>query len=219
MTITEAMQTRHSVRKYVNKPIPDDLLEKLNTRINENNEKYDLAIKLKVNDESAFNMIIKLVLAKGVKNFLILCGKDTPDLDEKLGYCGADILLYAQTLGLNTWWAGSTFNKKSTSKAADGDRVTGVISIGYGTTQGIPHQSKKPEAVSSYNDETPEWFKNGVAAALLAPTALNKQAFSIKGENNKVFIKCDNGIFTGSDLGIIKYHFEVGAGKENFDWV
>ena len=218
MTITEAMQSRHSVRKYIDRPIPDELLEKLNTRISEKNKKYDLAIQLKVNDENAFDGIIKLILAKGVKNYLILCGKDTPDLDEKLGYCGADIMLYAQTIGLNTWWVGSTFNKKGISRAADGNRVTGVISIGYGATQGIPHKSKKPEDVSSYKGETPEWFKKGVAAALLALTAQNKQAFTIKGDGNKVSITCDNGIFTGSDLGIVKYHFEVGAGKENFNW-
>jgi hypothetical protein len=25
--------------------------------------------------------------------------------------------------------------------------------------------------------------------------------------------------FTQMDLGIAKYHFEIGAGKENFEWV
>lgn len=97
MTITEAMQNRHTVRKYIDKPIPDELLEKLNTRIDDNNRKYGLAIELKTNDQNAFNAIAKLILAKGVKNYLILCGKDRPDLDEKLGYCGADMMLYAQT--------------------------------------------------------------------------------------------------------------------------
>lgn len=76
-----------------------------------NNEKYGLAIKLMVNNENAFNAFAKLILAKGVKNYLILSGMYTPDLDEKLGYCGADLMLYAQTLGLNTWWVGATFNK------------------------------------------------------------------------------------------------------------
>ena len=219
MTITEAMQTRHMVRKYNDKPILPELVEKLNARIRQNNEEYDIAIKLMVNDENAFNTIIKLILAKGIKNYLILSGKDIPDLDERLGYCGADIMLYAQTLGLNTWWVGGTFNKKKTSKAADGNRVTGVVAIGYGATQGVPHRSKKPEDISSYKGEAPLWFKNGVAAVLLSPTALNKQAFNIKGNCRKVSITCRNGIFTGSDLGLAKYHFEVGAGKDNFEWI
>lgn len=219
MRIEEAIFTRHMVRKYIDKPIPAELIEKLNTRINDNNEKYDLAIKLMVNDENAFNAIIKLILAKGVKNYLILSGKDTPDLGKKLGYCGADLMLYAQTLGLNTWWVGGTFNRKTTSKEADGKKVIGVIAVGYGTTQGVPHKSKKPEDVSSYVGEAPEWFKKGIDAALLAPTALNKQAFEIKGDGNKVSMTCDNGIFTDADFGLVKYHFEVGAGKDNFEWV
>lgn len=218
MTILEAIHNRHSVRKYTDKPIPQELIDKLNDKINQINVKYDLNIVLKVNDDNAFNLFFKLILAKGIKNYLILCGEDRPDLDEKLGYCGADIMLYAQTLGLNTWWAGSTFNKKDLSKIADGNRVTGVISIGYGATQGIPHKSKQPEEVSFYEGETPEWFKNGVSAALLAPTAKNKQSFVITGNGVKVSISCDNGVFTGSDLGLVKYHFEIGAGKENFSW-
>ena len=55
-------------------------------------------------------------------------------------------------------------------------------------------------------------------AALLAPTALAKQAFTIRGKGNKVSISCDNGIFTGVDTGLVKYHFELGAGKDNFEW-
>ena len=62
------------------------------------------------------------------------------------------------------------------------------------------------------------WFKNGVEASLFAPTALNKQDYKIIGTNNRVKIEIDNGIFTGANKGLIKYHFELGAGKENFEW-
>ena len=55
-------------------------------------------------------------------------------------------------------------------------------------------------------------------AVLLAPTALNKQAFTLRGEGRSVLMTCDNGVFSGVDLGIGKYHFELGAGRENFDW-
>lgn len=59
---------------------------------------------------------------------------------------------------------------------------------------------------------------DGVEALLLAPTALNKQAFTVRGDGNKVYLTCDSGHFAGIDLGIGKYHFEVGAGKDNFEW-
>lgn len=41
---------------------------------------------------------------------------------------------------------------------------------------------------------------------------------AISGKESKVSISCDNGIFTGVDTGLVKYHFELGAGKDNFAW-
>jgi hypothetical protein len=161
---------------------------------------------------------MKLIMAKGVNNFIILAGDNSENLDERLGYSGADIMLYAQTLGLNTWWVGGTFNR-SVSQYVENKKVTGIIAIGYGESQGKPHKSKMVEDVSKYNGTViPSWFISGVDGALLAPTALNKQDFMIIGDGNKVKIECDNGIFTGSNVGLIKYHFELGAGKENFEW-
>lgn len=67
MTIKEAMKERYMVRKYVDKKIPEDLVSKLNERIEENNKKYDLSIKLMLDNDKAVNSIIKLLLAKGGK--------------------------------------------------------------------------------------------------------------------------------------------------------
>ena len=217
MTIKEAMKERHMVRKYVDKKIPEDLVSKLNERIEENNKKYDLSIKLMLDNDKAVNSIIKLLLAKGVKNYIILAGNDTDDLSEKLGYSSADIMLYAQTLGLNTWYVGGTFNR-GVSKYVPNKKVIGIVAIGYGINNGVAHKSKTLEEVSSYDGTMPEWFKNGILASLLAPTALNKQDYRIFGKGNKVKIEIDNGIFTGANKGLIKYHFELGAGKESFEW-
>lgn len=160
--------------------------------------------------------MIKLILAKGVNNFFIMAGPR--GADERLGYCGADLMLYAQTLGLNTWWVGGTYNRKGAAEKSEGAIPVGVIAVGYGQTQGVPHKTKTADAVSSYEGDVPEWFRNGVNAALLAPTALAKQSFFIKGSDNKAELTCDNGIFTDVDKGLVKYHFELGAGKENFEW-
>ena len=218
MDLKEAMQKRHMVRKYINKPISDELINKINERISMNNKKFNLSMKLMVNNNKGVSSIMKLIMAKGVNNFIILAGDNSEKLDERLGYSGADIMLYAQTLGLNTWWVGGTFNR-SVSKYVDNKKVTGIIAIGYGETQGVPHKSKMIEDVSKYNGTViPSWFINGVDGALLAPTALNKQNFMVIGDGNKVKIECDNGIFTGSNVGLVKYHFELGAGIENFKW-
>lgn len=220
MTIREAVEKRHMVRQYTDKAIPTDIVELLNERITENNRKYSLHLALVVGQSDGISGMAKLLLSKTVNNYIVLAGMDTPDLDEKLGYCGADLILYAQTLGLNTWWIGGMFNGKGALKNINNKdvRVNGVIAVGYGQTQGVPHKSKTAAEVSEYEGDTPQWFVDGINALLCAPTALNKQPYIVKGIGNKVSISAGNGHFSGIDLGIGKYHFEVGAGKENFEW-
>ena len=219
MTFEEAMRERHTVRKFTDKEIPKDIRSKLNTRVFANNEKYSVSIRFMIDDTNAFGFLTKAFLTKGVKNYFILSGGNIFTTDEKLGYCGTDLMLYAQTLGLNTWWVGGTYNRRYINRNATGDKVLGLIAVGYGETQGVPHKSKSVEDVCKYEGDMPEWFRNGVEAALLAPTALNKQAFFIEGKENNVVLSYSNGAFSGVDKGIIKYHFELGAGTENFFWV
>lgn len=68
------------------------------------------------------------------------------------------------------------------------------------------------------DEKMPDWFKNGVEAALLAPTAMNQQKFMFTLSGRKVSAKAGMGFYTKLDLGIVKYHFEIGAGKNNFEW-
>ena len=178
MTMKVAMHERHMVRKYLDKPIPADIVETLNDRIRKLNNDHGIEMKLITEDKSAFSTVVRLILAKGVRNYIILAGKEA-----------------------DTWWVGGTFNRGIQSQVSPDDKVIGVVAIGYGATQGIPHKSKKPEEVSSYIGETPKWFKDGITAALLAPTALNRQPFNIIGDGNRVAITCEGGIFAGANLG------------------
>lgn len=218
MDMKQAMSERHMVRKYTDKPIPIEIAQKIDERLNDINQEYRTDIKLVRDDSSAFNAAIKLVLAKGVRNYFILAGKAAPDLRERLGMAGADLMLFCQTLGLNTWWVGGTYSHAKMTEKAPGDEVIGVIAVGYGATQGKPHKSKSAQEVATYEGPEPEWFKRGVEAALLAPTALDKQAFKIKGIGDEVSITYEPGTFSGEDLGLVKYHFALGAGDHPFSW-
>lgn len=219
MKMEEAMRLRHTVRSYHDKKLPESFVDVINERIAEINQRYRVEFKLIVNDSHVFNPIIRILVAKGVKNYVVMAGNKDKTLEERIGYAGADLMLYAQTLGLNTWWVGATYRKWLCERKVKANKVLGIIALGYGKTQGNMHKSKNFFEVSSYSgDETPSWFKAGVEAALFAPTAKNRQKFFIKGKGSYVHIHCDNGSYTGCDLGLLKYHFELGAGKENFSW-
>ena len=217
MDLKQAMRQRHTVRKFTSEPLSSELTSRLNDRVRANNERFGLAISLKVGDESALPGALKLFFAKGVRNYFVLAGSDRPGLDEDLGYASADLMLFAQTLGLSTWWIGGTFSRKNVEQVVPGKKVIGIVAVGFGATPGVAHKSKTAAEVSSYEGAVPQWFADGVRAALLAPTALNKQCFRIAGAGNKVSISENGGAFSGADIGIVKYHFELGAGNA-FEW-
>ena len=84
MDMKQAMSERHMVRKYTDKPIPTEVAQKIDGRLNDINREYRTDIKLIRGDSTAFNAAIKLVLAKGVRNYFILAGKAAPDLRERM---------------------------------------------------------------------------------------------------------------------------------------
>lgn len=229
MDMIQAMRARHTVRQYLDKPIPAHVVEKLEERLEADNREQSTAISLVTEDSNALGLSAKLMRAKGVRNYFIVSGDagnrgngnaDGLDLDYRLGYAGADLMLYAQTLGLNTWWVGGTYNRRAVAKAAHGNHTIGIIAVGYGAVQGEPHRSKNVDEVGKYaGGAMPDWFRNGVEAALLAPSGLNRQPFLIEGSGNHVAISSVQGEpFTGVDVGIAAYHFELGAGSQHFEW-
>lgn len=220
MNILEAIKERHSVRSYEDRPIPEDTVKKLETFIKECNAESGLHMQLVLNEEKAFDSFLAHYgKFTGVKNYIALIGKKGADLQETCGYYGEKVVLYAQTLGLNTCWVAATYKKiKSAFSIAKGEKLCLVISLGYGKTQGVPHKSKTMSAVVKTKEPWEGWFIKGVEAALLAPTAMNQQKFSFSVDKNVVSVSPGLGFYTKLDLGIVKYHFEIGAGKENFIW-
>ncbi|MGN1368299.1 MAG: nitroreductase family protein [Aristaeellaceae bacterium] len=221
MTIMEAIENRHSVRSYQDKAIPADIVAALEKEIAACNAEGDLHIQLVTNEKDAFaGFMAHYGKFSGVQNYIALIGKKSADLDEKLGYYGERIVLAAQRLGLNTCWVAMTMRKgvvKKNCTIGRDEKLVCVLSLGYGTTQGVAHKSKAMDALCDVSQK-PVWFVQGMEAALLAPTAMNQQKFLFSLDGNKVIAKSTGGFYSKVDLGIVKYHFEIGAGKDNFSW-
>ena len=216
----EAMKERHSVRQYEDRPLDQNAVAALQEEISACNREGGLHIQLVTNEPKAFDgFMAHYGKFSGVRNYIAMIGKKGPDLEEKCGYYGERLVLKAQQLGLNTCWVAMTYSKiKTAFTVADGEKLCIVISLGYGKTNGVPHKSKSADAVAKADGAFPAWFKAGAEAALLAPTAMNQQKFQFTLNGKHVSAKAGFGFYTKIDLGIAKYHFEVGAGKENFKW-
>ena len=147
-------------------------------------------------------------------------GPDDDTLDERVGYFGQKLVIYAQQLGLNTCWVGIFNRKKIPVEVADNERLVIAIAIGYGETQGKERKTKTADEVVIDLKDVPDWFHAGVEAALLAPTAINQQKFEIiYNENEEVEFKDLGGVLSKIDIGIVKCNFEIGVAdyKSHYD--
>lgn len=228
MTVQEAIEARHGVRAYKDQPLSVEAVKVLEDEIVKLNNDGRLHIQLIRNEPEAFRgTLAKYGKFRNVGNYLVMAGKKADDLDERIGYYGEHLVLLAQSIGLNTCWVGLSYRKiPDTYVLEEGEVIKAYIAIGYGETQGTSHKIKTVEQVSNASDVTPSWFRKGVEAALLAPTAVNQQKFSFEYvgmSGNRPQVRANNGFsmigYTQIDLGIAKYHFEIGAGVDNFEWV
>lgn len=215
MELIELMKERHSVRQYTDKKIEKEKREVLNALIAKINQKAGLHIQIIYDEPKCFNsMMAHYGKFDGVNNYIALV-REKSKPDEALGYYGEQIVLKAQELGLNTCWVAMTHGK-SKAQIDKGEKLVCLISLGYGKTAGAAHKSKKLSEVCNYKKDMPEWFLSGMEAALLAPTAMNRQKFYFELlPDNSIKITCGKGLYTKLDLGIVKYHFEVVSGKVN----
>ena len=223
MELIDAIRARHSVRKYLDKPIEVAKAATLKASVERINADTGLNIQLVLEEPKAFaSGIWKYGQFSGVKNYFVMAGPKGKEAEEKIGYYGEELVLLAQTLGLNTCWVGLTYKKiPGTFTLRDGDTVHCVIALGYGTIPGVQHPQKAAEQFYECEGVPPEWFKAGLEAALLAPTAVNQQKFKfILHPGNVVEAKTLFAIssYLNVDLGIVKYHFEIAARKDNFTW-
>ncbi len=229
MTLLEVIEACHSIRKYKDEPIPEDVLAVLRNKVWEINKEAGLHVQLVTDEPKAYKGVMAYGSFSGVKNYFVMAGKKGDDLDEKIGFYGEQLVLLAQTLGLNTCWTGLSYSKvPGTYELEDGEKIGCHIALGYGETQGVGHKVKSVREISNESDLTPKWFKKGVDAALLAPTAVNQQKFFLEYVGFKDYSKVPKVAakpvfsiigYSKMDLGIVKYHFELGAGKDNFEWV
>lgn len=216
MELIEIIKQRHSVRQYKDEEIEPTVISALQEEIDVCNKASGLHIQLITNEPKAFdNFMAHYGKFSGVKNYIAFVGKKDKKSEELCGYYGERLVLKAQQLGLNTCWVAITYKKiPGTFKINSDEKLIIVISVGYGETLGNSHKIKNIQQVSNICNEMPEWFKNGVEAALLAPTAMNQQKFKFVYDNGKVFAKAVMGFYSKIDLGIVKYHFEAVSGHK-----
>ncbi len=220
MDIITAMYERNSVRRYTDEPLRADDVEKINEEIEKINAESGLRFILVTNEPEAFTgKMASYGHFSGCTDYIVCIGHK--HRDEDIGYFGEKLVLFCQSIGVNSCWVALTYSKGKVKFTLNkGEKFYIVISLGYGIHQGRPHKNKPLESLCKCNGEMPQWFKNAMDGAMTAPTAINQQKFYFEliGDK-KVKAKALLGPYSKMDLGIVKYHFELGAGESEFEWV
>ena len=227
ITLLEAIHQRHSVRHYISRPLSPEIIQILQEKINVCNREGNLHIQLVVNETKGFSGIMAYGSFSGVENYLVMAGKRSDDLDERVGYFGEQLVLLAEQLGLGTCWAGVSYRKvRGTYQLLPDEKIACMIALGYPNDEGRHTKRKSIAEVCNAGPATPEWFVRGVEAALRAPTAVNQQKYYLEylppQGNELPRVRATRRFsmvgYTQMDLGIVKLHFEIGAAPARFLW-
>ena len=219
--LLKAMEERHSVRAYIDTPIPVEIRQKLDACAERCNRTGGLHIRICYDDPAGFDSrLAHYGSFRQVTDYIILAGPGKPNLDYLCGYYGEHLVLLAQTLGLNTCWAAMTFNRKQVkSLVMEGEKLCMVIALGYGENAGVPHRGKPAAAFTDTLTGKPDWFLQGLEAARLAPTAMNQQKFRFELRDETPLIRTRGiGPCLQVDLGIAALHFEIASGRRVQAW-
>ena len=218
MDIKELIKSRHSVRQFKDIPIEDKLRERLDNLAKKCSEESGLNIQVIYDDPECFNTFLAHYgKFENAVNYIALVGnKKMEKLEEMAGYYGQQLVLVAQDMGLNTCWVGGSYGKgKCKVDKEKGEKIVCIIALGYGENEGVKHKSKPVSKLCNVSEEEmPIWFKNGMVAAMMAPTALNQQKFYVTLDGEDVIITAQKRPFAKVDLGIVRYNFEAVTGRK-----
>ena len=216
-TLLRFLPRRHAVRSYTRELVGNDKREFL-FQLCRDLSTPSIRIQCFMDDPNAITGLMPRLLGfHNANNYVAFFVKDKKDYEE-VGYRGELIVLTMQYLGLQSCWIGGTFSKKKAkAKPKEGEKLLLIIAFGYGVDEGKPHRGKRIEKISLSPAPYPDWYKAGLDAVLLAPSAMNQQKIRFRYEGEKAEAICKGGAFTPIDLGIAKCHFDLGAGPGHLE--
>ena len=243
-SITDIIKDRHSVRTYENKPLSEEVLNKVKLYLNEiNNSQTVFGSKVRINlvEKNDGNKEAKLGtygVIKGANYYLVAsydksCEKGLYDL----GYLLEKVVLYCTDLGLGTVWLGGTFNKGNFATSinlGENELLPIVCPFGIEANKksliakvfGVNTNKRKNFDTLFFKDnfdrsmsyEEAKEYGQVLENVRLAPSALNKQPWRIVKENNNLHIYNEGKIeMSKVDLGIALCHLKLSAEEKGLD--
>lgn len=232
MTLSDVVLTRTSLRSYLPDPLSPIQREELGKAVSSCNQRSGLHVRLVCEQPEPFAFLKSYGVLKGVRNYLMLAGPASdPDLEEKCGYYGEELVLTAGAMGLGTCWIGGTYDKAGCLRhLEEGETLVCVVVLGHtpevrGSREKLialaSKRKRKPSAELARNSSgAPSWFMSGIASVQRAPSARNRQGYRFVYQKDGTVLAqvSAQSEFAMVDLGIAKFHFELGAHGGQWTW-
>jgi len=233
-----AIATRRSHRRYEERQVAPDLLDRLNDFCRQWRP-FPSARAVLVTEapEAVFRGALgTLGKVKNAPLFVAFIGQmDDPAVQEKVGYTGEGVVLEAEALGLGTCWVGGFFRPNVAAEltgVTPGERVLCVTPVGYALQSlsledrvmsgfGSHHKRRPLESLVSglAAAEWPAWVRPVLEAARMAPSAGNRQPWAFYVEPDGIIISTHSpgpelAVSRRLDCGIAMLHLEIGARQQ-----
>lgn len=222
MNLYEAIAGRQSIRKYMNKEVP----EKLRAQILAFGEKVSrlndrIGTGLDILDNTRGRADVKGLWKVDAPYYLVLYSEAAEGYARNAGYIMEQIVLYMMTKGIGTCYLGGSRVTKSSGKG----RIP-VMILAFGYPEGklcreSPLARRMPlNELCVFKEEAGEQLKTVLRAARLAPSAFNSQPwrFIVYADRIYVFAKKGRGILvrmndTARDfsIGVMLSHIMLAA--------
>lgn len=237
-SIKQVIQDRYSVRNYSDKPLSEEIIEKINQYINTLDNPFNKEVRIELVKKHINGEGVKLGtygVITGAEYYLVSACQNTPEHLMALGYSLEKVVLYCTSLGLGTVWLGGTFKRSDFAKAInlqDSEILPIISPVGYqggrkslfAALVGNNKNKRKPFSQLFFNKgfNTPltegdafEFFEP-LEMLRLAPSAVNKQPWRVIKENNTInFYLAGNNALNSVDIGIALCHFHLTAIENN----
>ena len=171
--------------------------------------------------------------------FVFIENPSSATAEEHCGYTGEGLVLEACALGLATCWIAGSFSPNVARGLVDlapGEIVRGVSPVGHASATypaserliygaGKPKHRRALDEIAPGHEAWPMWAREGLAAAQVAPSAVNRQPWRFRYEDGAVTVSA-KGLDAPRyrprlDCGIAMLHFELGTRMAEGDgtWV
>ena len=230
MDMIEAIERRISCRAFQDRPLEASVFAQLEAEVERINNGSELNFQLYGPRENgtAIDMALNM-FASNPPCYAALVGPVGPEPEEKLGYYGEQLALFATKLGLGTCWVASTYKAQSArAQVPEGQRLHDVMPIGYAPEKmpltqrtlraGLRKRDKSLDELwqgPGPFDQAPEWIQAGIIAAQMGPSAVNAQGYvftqEAQGAPVRAVVPTVKRGLEYTDLGIAKLHFQLAA--------